>query len=237
MRIHHLQHVPFEGLGSMEPFLKTRGHQLSVTHLYLGQTLPDVGALDWLIVMGGPMGVHDMAAYPWLVAEKALIRDAIASGKIVLGICLGAQLIADVLGAGVTRNKYREIGWFPLHKTEQAGQTIIGDALPSEMDVFHWHGDTFDIPKEAVHLAFSEACQHQGFIYRNRVVGFQFHLETTQASAKALTEHCGNELDGSRYVQDAAAMLSDETRFDQINQVMFAVLTRLESTVQADNHA
>ncbi len=229
MRIHHLQHVPFEGLGSMESFLKMRGHQLSSTHLYREQALPDVRNLDWLIIMGGPMGVYDMAEYPWLAAEKTMIHEAIASGKIVLGICLGAQLIADVLGADVVKNKYREIGWFPIHKTDQADQTLLGNVLPPEMDVFHWHGDTFAIPKEAVHLASSEACLHQGFIYQNRVVGFQFHLETTPASAKALTEHCGNEIDGSRYVQDAAAMLSDETRFKQINQVMYAVLTRLET--------
>lgn len=110
MRVHHLQHVPFEGLSSIESILKEKGHQLSATHLYDDQSLPSINDIDWLIVMGGPMGIYDEESYPWLSAEKRFIKEAINSGKIVLGICLGAQLIADALGARIYKNEHREIG-------------------------------------------------------------------------------------------------------------------------------
>lgn len=116
MRIHYLQHVPFEGLGTMESYFLQRGHRLSSTHFYLEKPPPSVAEFDWLVVMGGPMGVYDEIKFPWLTEEKSFIGKSIKSGKIVLGICLGAQLIADVLGAGVFKNQYREIGWFPIER-------------------------------------------------------------------------------------------------------------------------
>ncbi|MCG8378009.1 MAG: type 1 glutamine amidotransferase, partial [Proteobacteria bacterium] len=112
MNIHFLQHVPFEGLGSIENYINEKSHHLSCSRLYLDQELPSVNDLDWLFVMGGPMGIYDEDQYPWLDREKKFIKQCIDSGKIVLGFCLGAQLIADVLGAKVYKNQYREIGWF-----------------------------------------------------------------------------------------------------------------------------
>jgi GMP synthase-like glutamine amidotransferase len=228
MRIHYLQHVPFEGIGSMEPYFINQGHQLSSTHLYLNEPFPQPHDFDWLIVMGGPMGVSDELQYPWMRQEKSFIKSSMESGKIVLGICLGAQLIADVLGAKVYKNRYREIGWFPLHVTEQADTTVFQGLFPQGIEVFHWHGDTFDIPESGVLVASSEACQNQGFIVENRIVGLQFHLETTPGSAKALVENCRNELDGSEFVQDEKELLLDESRFLHINKVMNSVLGRLE---------
>lgn len=212
----------------MEPYLLEQGHQLSATHLYLGQALPPLDTLDWLIVMGGPMGVYDEAVHPWLVEEKKYIRQAIDSGKIVLGICLGAQLIADVLGAKVSKNRYREIGWFPVKRTAESKSSLFGKVFPESMSVFHWHGDTFDIPAGAVLLASSEACRNQAFSIDDRIVGLQFHLETTPDSAKALIENGRDELDGSRYVQTEASILSDASRFSKINDVMQTLLLKLE---------
>lgn len=228
MRIHHLQHVPFEGLGSIEPYFLQQGHQLSSTHLYLGQVLPYLDSLDWLIVMGGPMGVHDEAVYPWLAEEKAFIRNAIDNGKLVLGICLGAQLIADVLGARVYRNEHREIGWFPITPSVESGSTIFGKVFPDSMDVFHWHGDTFDIPSGGVLLASSAACKNQGFSIDDRIVALQFHLETTPDSARALIDNGRDELDGSHYVQAEADILSESPRFRRINDVMRSLLHKIE---------
>ncbi len=228
LRIHHLQHVAFEGLGSMEPHFLQQGHQLSSTHFYKGDAIPSTDDFDWLIVMGGPMGVYNDLEYPWLREEKSLIRKSIDGGKIVLGICLGAQLIADVMGARVTKNKYREIGWFPVNREIDGSESPLADAFPEMLDVFHWHGDTFEIPEGARLLATSEACRNQGFIYEDRVVGLQFHLETTPESAAALVQHCAGELDGSKYVQSGTEMLSDASRFDRINRVMAALLEKLE---------
>lgn len=228
MRVHHLQHVPFEGLSSIEPILKEKGHHLTATHLYNGQAFPSVSDIDWLIIMGGPMSIYDEKTYPWLSAEKKFIKEAIDAGKIVLGICLGAQLIADVQGAKIYKNKHREIGWFDTSRSPETDQTILSTAIPSQFKALHWHGDTFDMPAGAQALASSEACKNQGFIIHNRVVGFQFHLETTLHSANALIEHCRDELDASHYVQTENDMLSDKQRFTDINQIMHAVLEALE---------
>lgn len=229
MRIHHLQHAPFESLNSIEPVLKKKGHQSSSTHLYHNQSLPSVNDIDWLIVMGGPMGIYQEENYPWLNAEKRFINEAIHSGKIILGICLGAQLIADVLGAKVYKNKHREIGWFNINRAKEAEKTILSTAIPEQIEVFHWHGDTFDIPQGANALAESEACKNQGFIMDDRIIAFQFHLETTLQSATALIENCRDELDGSQYVQSEQEMLSNIQGFSNINQIMFSVLEVLET--------
>jgi len=219
MRIHYLQHVPFEGLGSIEPALKYMGHHLSAIQLYAGDSLPLVKNIDWLIVMGGPMGIHEEDDYPWLRAEKKLIRDVIRSGKIVLGICLGAQLIADALGSRVYKNRHKEIGWYTISRSTEVDKTILSRAIPERAEVFHWHGDTFDIPHGAVTLASSEACKNQGFIMDNRVVALQFHLETTLQSASSLIEHCRNELDDSPFVQSESELLSSSQRFSSINKI------------------
>lgn len=230
MHIHYLQHVPFEGLGSMQQWFMDHGFDVSVTHLYAGESLPELQDIDWLVVMGGPMGVNDEHLHPWLTGEKTFIEKAITSGKIVLGICLGAQLIARALGADVEKNSYREIGWFPLQVHDDARQTAIGKILQSHPLAFHWHGDRFEIPSGATPLARSNACDNQGFIYQERVVGLQFHLETTTQSARDLIKHCGDELDGSDYVQGSDDMLSQPERFLAINKVMSEILEAMYKT-------
>ena len=230
MRIHHLQHAPFEGLGCMESYLLSQGHQLTSTHLYKGQILPPSEEVDWLIVMGGPMGVYEESDHAWLIEEKNFIKEVIDSGKVVIGICLGAQLIAEVLGARVARGMHREIGWFPILRAEETSRTILDPILPKTLEAFHWHGDTFEIPNQSIPIASSEACQNQGFIFEDRVLAFQFHLETTPQSATALIENCRDELDGSGYVQSEEFMLADQVRFDRINEVMIRILRLLEES-------
>ncbi|MBI2480305.1 MAG: amidotransferase [Planctomycetia bacterium] len=227
MRIHYLQHVPFEGLGSMQPVLLAAGHTITVSRLYEAAALPTTEQFDWLIVMGGPMGVYDEREYPWLDTEKRLIENAIEDDKIVLGVCLGAQLIASVLGASVYANSHKEIGWFPVERTAAAAASGLGGTVPASVEAFHWHGDTFDLPAGALHLARSAACENQAFVYRQRILGLQFHLETTRESAEALIENCGHELVGGPYLQSAEAMLSGDERFTRINQVMKDLLERL----------
>lgn len=229
MKIHYLQHVPFEGLGSMGRNFGRRGHSMTATQLYDHQPLPETNAFDWLIIMGGPMGLGDEAQYRWMTKEKELIASAIHADKIVLGICLGAQLIADVLGADVYPNPHREIGWHPLFGTEHAHDTILRDVIPSGSEVFHWHGDTFDIPSDGVLLASSQACPHQGFIIDNRIVGLQFHLETTVDSVRSLIENCGHELVESKFVQSETDIMARISHCAAMNTIMDALLNRLES--------
>ena len=227
MRIHSLQHVPFEDIGSLAQDVAANGHSLTTTHWYQGDSAPALNSFDILIVMGGPMGIYDDDIYPWLTEEKTLIAAAISAGKKIMGICLGAQLIACVLGAKVTRNAHREIGWFPLQITTELIDHPIAKILAECHQVFHWHGDTFEIPAQAQLLASSEACAHQAYVIDNQIYGFQFHLETTEASASALIQHCGEDLDNSTYVQSADDIMQDKTKFVAINTAMSAVFAQL----------
>jgi len=227
MRLHYLKHVPFEGLGSIRTWAEARNFDITVTRLYANDPLPALDSIDWLVVMGGPMNIYANEQYPWLAKEKTFIRQAIDSQKVVLGICLGAQLLADVLGARVYANAHKEIGWFPVMKTERCAETLLANILPAEVEVLHWHGDTFDMPQGAVRIARSIACENQGFVWNERVVALQFHLETTAKGLKALIANCGDELVDGPYIQDAEALLSGDERFDNINQVMQGLLNRL----------
>ena len=233
MRVHYLQHVPFEGLGAIEGYMREKGHELSCTRLFAGETLPAVDSFDWLIVMGGPMGIYDEDQYPWLADEKVCIGQAIRAGKTVLGVCLGAQLIADVLRARVYFGGHREIGWFDITRAAEAEQTTLSKALPEKTEVFHWHGDTFDIPEGAVRLAESAACKNQGFVYGNRVVALQFHLETTPESAAALVGNCRAELDGSDFVQSEEEILAGFAKYTGLNLILTDVLAALEEQTAA----
>jgi len=147
------------------------------------------------------MGVYDEQEYPWLKTEKTYLQEAIHNNKVVIGICLGAQLIAAVLGAEVYPNSHKQIGWFVVLKKPQSHNTSIGKILPESFMAFHWHGDTFAIPDGAVHLTESRACKNQAFVYGKRVIALQFHLESTESSVESLIQHCGNELTSALYIQ------------------------------------
>jgi GMP synthase-like glutamine amidotransferase len=199
-----------------------------LSHLHAGDALPAPADFDRLVVMGGPMSVGDTEAYPWLTDELESIADAIAAGKSVVGVCLGAQLIAAALGARVNPNAHKEIGWFPVRLTEQAKALDLCDRLPAEQTVFHWHGDTFDLPPRAVHLAESEACANQAFLFDGRVLGLQFHLESTPASVAAICEHCADEIVPGRWVQTAAEMrAADPDLYAGIGRTLEPLLDRL----------
>lgn len=227
MRVQWFQHVPFEGLGSIEAWMSAQGHDLCGTRLYAGEEPPAPDAYDWLIVMGGPMNIYQEREHPWLVAEKRAIRAAIDGGRRVLGICLGAQLIADVLGAKVTRNPQKEIGWYPVERTTDAPQSPLFADFPERFEVYHWHGDSFGLPPGALSVARSEACAQQAYVWGGRVVGLQFHLETTPASAAELIDNARDEIVPAPYIQSAETMLADATRFDRLNLLMSRLLARL----------
>lgn len=196
MRLHWLQHVPFEDLGTIEDWAEEQGFQITCTRLYDEEDeLPNSDEFDWLIIMGGPMGIFDYNDFPWLTEEKEFIELAIDEEKTVVGICLGAQLMADILGARVYRGPEKEIGWFPIRRSDDAPALI-----PEELTVFHWHGDTFDIPDDAVALATSEPGINQGFVFQDHVVGLQFHMETTEGSMNTIIENCGHELVDAPYI-------------------------------------
>jgi GMP synthase-like glutamine amidotransferase len=185
LRVHYFQHIVDEGLGSPESWLKQRQAAVTTTEFFrLAQgdaniALPLPDEVDLLIIMGGEMSVNDEDIYPWLIAEKQWIRHFIDQGKPVVGLCLGAQLIASSLGATVTKNEVKEIGWWPVYGRSSLTTHSHVFPFPDSIVTLSWHEDTFDIPIGAVWLAENEACPNQAFQYGNRVLGFQFHPEIT----------------------------------------------------------
>lgn len=227
MRLHCFQHVPFEDLGSIRSWAEASNFSVRTTRFFAGDPLPKIDDLDWLVIMGGPMGASDEIQFPWLKSEKPFIRSAVDTGKVVLGICLGAQLIADALGAAVYPNPNREIGWFEVRKTNTDSKIPVLETFPANLTAFHWHGDTFDLPEGAVHLAESDGCRHQGFVMDRRVVGLQCHLETTPDSLDRLIDNCASELTQGPFIQTPEEMRSDPERFRKINRTMEVVLDAL----------
>jgi len=177
MQVLAFQHAPLEGIGSIAAALER--HNIACWTLDVEQASGplDIGEASGLILMGGPMSAND--DLPWVPREIDAIRAAAQSGIPVLGVCLGAQLIARALGARVYRNPEKEIGWSPLHWTETAAADPLFHGLSDPETVFQWHGETFDLPRGAEHLAYSAACRHQAFRVGANVYGMQFHLEVT----------------------------------------------------------
>jgi len=231
LRIQTFMHVPFEGLGCIETWIQMHNHNVSYTRFYEQYQLPEIEAIDMLIVMGGPMSVYEENIYPWLKPEKDFIRNAIDKGKIVLGICLGSQLIAEVLGASVYPGKQKEIGWFDLSATENGLNHPILKGFDERFQVFHWHGDTYNLPPQTEHLFFSDVCKNQAFILDNRVLGLQFHFEVTAESVRLMVENGMSELIESETVQSANKILNENEYFDANNLKMFKILDYLTNRV------
>lgn len=207
----------------MEGWLTEQGHDLFCTRLWAGDVLPPADSLAALIVMGGPMGIYDHDEYPWLLAEKSFLTEVVAQETPTLGICLGAQLLADVLGAEVTANWEKEIGWFPVQTTTDMPESLAS-VFPREMNVFHWHGDTFTLPDDAVRIFESVACENQAFLYKEHTLGLQFHLETTRDSAATLIDNCRDELVRSPWIMPEKEMLNRTDDFHTINACMHQLL-------------
>ncbi len=227
MRLHYLKHVPYEGLACIADWANRQQFSLTGTELYKNEPLPAIADFDWLVIMGGPMAVYDEQEYDWMYAEKRFIEKTITAGKTVIGICLGAQMIADVLGAKVYKNKEKEIGWFPVYGTAEAQNHPLFDFIAPELSVFHWHGDTFALPHSAVHLFYSEATRNQAFIYAEKVIGLQFHFEANAGSINQMVENGLAELTPGEYIQSVEEIGSELHRIEQNNQIMFEILNRL----------
>lgn len=180
MKILVIMHVASEGPGTLGTFLESAGAEVRTAHLYSGDKLPSepVG-FDAIVTMGGPMNVYEEDKFPFLRRETILLRNAIDGNLPVLGICLGAQMIAKARGARVIKSPAKEVGWGKIVLTEPAKSDSLFAGIPNTLDVLQWHEDMFEIPEGGTLLALSDACPHQAFRYRN-ALGLQFHLEVNE---------------------------------------------------------
>ncbi len=229
LRIVSVEHFRADGPGKILGWIESRGHSLQRVFLDAGHPLPALEDFDFLIVMGGPMNIYQHEEHPWLVEEKAFIRAAVDAGKPILGVCLGGQLLADVLGGKVTRNRERELGWWPVHFTSRPGPFA---EFPEHLMAFHWHGDTFSIPPGAQDLASSEACNTQAFLYGDRLVGLQFHIEVWNVESHELMQACPDDLRPARYVQTPAQILAPPPETIALEPSLFSLLDALAAVAE-----
>lgn len=212
MNIHFIQHAEFEGPGLIQNWLMMRGYQSQITAAYLsGVAFPEPSDFDALIVLGGPMSANDHLV--WLELERLCIQAAIDADKPVLGICLGAQLIAQVLGAEVSPVSQPEMGWYPIALRDQALGHPLLRGLNYAMTVFHWHGEGFMVPKGATLIASSQGHINQGFVYKQKVLALQFHLEMDGDGLLALVQADYNPLVSGPYIQGVRQMLAGTKRY------------------------
>lgn len=223
-----ITHVGYEGPASIGEWARGRG--LILREMLAGVqdfSAVDVNGFDGLVIMGGPMGVYEERRYPWMAQEKELIARAIDARKKVLGICLGAQMIASTLGARVYPHAHREIGWFPVSLREAAYEHPVFGAFPREHHVLHWHGDTFDLPAGAQLMASSEATAHQAFMYGEDVVGLQYHIEVREADLGAwFAAGSYSREDGEAFVQTPTQIMEAGEHFLSTHALNARFLTR-----------
>lgn len=217
-----IQHEPFEEPFAVQEWLEDKGFEICFVHMYKKEPLPALAENDWLILMGGSMSVNDEKEFPWLIEEKKFIRNCIEANKIVVGICLGSQLIANALGCKVYKAKNKEIGWFPILRENDES------LLPSKIKVFHWHGETFDLPEGARLIASSKACKNQIFLYGNNVLAMQCHLEMTPLAIAGMVDNCSDEITPGQYIQTVDDMIAGtEKNATKANNVLFSLLDTL----------
>ena len=228
MKIHVLHHVHLAIKHGLTNYLEASSHDVTHTYLFEKHSFPAILDVDWLIIMGGPMSANDEEKHPWLTAEKEFIKLVIDAGKTVFGICLGAQLIANALGAKVTKNLDAEFGWYSITPSIAVEQTFLADVFNQEMTLFHSHGETFDIPTGATRIAASKACKNQGFIYNNRVVAIQFHPEITPKLAELFKANLDATWKTSPFCRQSVDKSIEQQLFRQSALVIEQILGKME---------
>ena len=221
MNVHCLEHDSLDGPGIVAEWARERGHAFLRVSMHAGAPLPALDAVGLVVIMGGPMSVHQHRDFPWLVDEKRFIAAAIEARKPVLGICLGAQLLADALGGKVFQNAEKEIGWHPVRIIDRAPPFAH---FPKTLTPMHWHGDTFTLPDGARHVAESDATANQAFVFGDRIVGVQFHPEIAAITPSDLD---GLKTPPGRFVQTREQLLATPKDVVEVRAALFGLLNAI----------
>jgi GMP synthase-like glutamine amidotransferase len=224
MKIQVIQHIAFENPGSIVQWAVSRGHQLEFIHIYKGDSLPKIHETEALLIIGGTMGAYEDETYHWMRPEKEFIKTVMEAGKPVLGICLGSQLLASVLGAAVFKHRHPEIGWHEVFLTSTGQQSPFFRNCPSVFKTMHWHNDTFELPAGAEWLAWSEGTPNQAFSFGTNVLGLQFHPEFDAELIETLCTMNGDDLQPDTYVQSAEQILRKPELIQPANELMAIIL-------------
>lgn len=227
MHLHYFQHNHFEDLGFIGDWAKSNNFTTSVTRFDLKPELPLIQDFDWLVIMGGAMGVHDSDHYPWILEEIEFIKEAIHSGKIVIGICLGSQMIASALGARVYKNSEPEMGFWPINFSQEAQQDNVFRHFPANLNVMHFHFDTFTLPEGAILMAKSTVTPVQAFRYNKNVFALQFHSELTESILPVFIKELESEIIAGPLVQNPNEMLQKINYCNVNNETFSKVLDEI----------
>lgn len=229
MQVVTLIHASFEKPGVITQWAQARGHCYQEVHTYQNESVPPVNDIDFLIVMGGPQSPRQVEEFSYLEHEINLIKECIVAGKLVIGFCLGAQLIAEAVGAPVEKSPEKEVGVYLITLTEAGQQDLLFEGFPTSFPVIHWHNDMPGLPEGGDLLAFSLGCPRQAFKYSDKVYGFQFHMEITKELAEGMIAHCPEDLEPSPFTQTAEQFLTQD--FKSINERLWVLLDRLAARV------
>jgi GMP synthase-like glutamine amidotransferase len=227
MHIHYFQHDHFEDLGFIGDWAKSNNFSTSATRFDLKPDLPKHEDYDWLVVLGGKMGVNDSIEFPWIKDEIEFIKQSIVKGKIVLGICLGSQLVASALGAKVYKNSEPEMGFWPVKFLPDSREDSVFKFFPPEIIALHMHFDTFSLPEGAINMANSNITDCQAFRKDDNVFGFQFHFEITPKNSLKFFKETEPELVAGRYSQNSDQMISLAGCLMENNKIFEKVLDEI----------
>lgn len=222
--LHILQHTVQDDPGLSSEWADSRGWKIQLVSVSQNEKLPEAETRPNVLILGGYMNIYQHRDHPWLIAEKQMLAQYVKAGCLMFGICLGSQLLADTLGAKITQNPVKEIGWFPVNFTSEA--RVYFPELPASLPVLHWHGDTFSLPSGAVRIAASSACCEQGFFWNNQILALQFHLEVNEASVMIKTE--GFTEMSAEFVQDRQTLVAGYHQYPALRKkIFFALLDNL----------
>ena len=230
MRLHLLEHDPIDlSRTNITIWAEKKGHKITKTDVFNMEDLPTLDDFDWLMVMGGSQHVWEEEAKPWLRGEKRFIAEVLDEGKIILGICFGAQLVAEVMGAKVFPNKHEEIGWHEVSLTPKGKESFLFNNVPETFVTFHWHSDHFSLPPGCTRLAISEPTTNQAFICDARpVVGLQFHPEYTRKLVTFFAEEYGHDWKQGPFIVGKEAVLAQIEQIPETYWLMEAILDNMD---------